>query len=103
MYKDLLPIGSIVQLRDMERRVMICGRVVCRSGEDKIYDYIACVYPEGIMGGEELTFFDRDAIEGVFFIGSQDQDELTFRQEVLGKLGELTVVNGEIRQKEQTQ
>ncbi len=96
MYKDLMPIGSIVRLKGGERRVMICGRVLCRSGEERIYDYTACPYPQGIIGSDEMYFFDRDAIEEVFFIGFQDPEELHFRKDVLNQLGELTVVDGKI-------
>ena len=36
----------------------------------------------------------------VFFIGLQDQEELEFRSEVLGKLGELEIRDGQIVNKE---
>ena len=100
MYKDLMPIGSIVRLREGERRVMICGRILTRSGEDKIYDYVACLYPQGMLGSDNLFFFNRDAIEEVYFIGFQDQEEMQFRKGVLDKLGDLTVVDGQIVSKE---
>ena len=83
MYKDLLPIGSVVRLDAGERNVMICGRIVVPEGTDKIYDYAGCVYPEGISSNEDLVFF-------------QDTDELTYRAEVLDELGELAVVDGEV-------
>lgn len=100
MYKDLMPIGSIVRLKGGERRVMICGRILCREGEDRIYDYTACPYPQGIIGSSEMYFFDRDAIEEVYFIGFQDSEELHFRRDVLNNLGELTVVDGQIVSKQ---
>lgn len=100
MYKDLMPIGSIVRLHGGDRRIMICGRVVCRNGEDTIYDYVACLYPQGITSSDDMYFFNRDAIEDVFFIGFQDQEEIQFRTGILDNLGELTVVNGQIVTKE---
>ncbi len=98
MYKDLMPIGSIVRLIGGTHRVMICGRIVCKAGEDKVYDYVACLYPEGMTNSEEMFFFNRDAIEAVFFIGFQDEDELKFRQ-ALNQLGELEAVDGKIVKK----
>ena len=80
---------------------MICGRVVCKSGSDEIYDYVSCLYPQGILGDDSLFFFNRDAIEELFFIGFQDQEEMTFRKGVLDTLGELQVVDGQIVQKDQ--
>lgn len=100
MYKDLLPLGSVVLLKDGNKRVMVCNRVQTREGEDKIYDYAACLYPEGIAASDGLFFFDHDAIAKVFFIGFQDEEELYFHQEVLEKLGELEVRDGQIVSKE---
>lgn len=99
MYKDLLPIGSVVLLKGGNKRVMICGRIQTRAGEEKVYDYSACYFPEGIVDPTNMFFFDRDAIDVIFFIGCQDEEELRFRHEVLDTLGELEVRDGQIVQK----
>ncbi len=91
MYENLLPIGSVVLLKGGNKRVMICGRIQARAGEKKVYDYSACWFPEGIMNPKEMFFFDHDAIQTLFFIGLQDEEELAFRAETLGSLGELYV------------
>ena len=75
---------------------MIIGRVQARAGEDKIYDYSACMYPEGMIGGETTCFFVRDAVDTVYFIGFQDPDEMKFRHHVLDQLGELEIKDGKI-------
>ena len=49
MYKDLLPIGSIIRIKGGEKNLMICGRIMTRTGSDEIYDYVGCLYPEGIV------------------------------------------------------
>lgn len=95
MYKDLMPIGSIVRIKGGERRVMVCGRVVSNSLDNEIYDYTACIYPQGITS-PEMYFFNRDAIDEVFFIGFQDSEEFEYRKGVLDNLGELEVVDGQI-------
>ena len=95
-YKGLLPIGSVVKLAGFDRDFMVCGRVVVATGEDKIYDYVGFIYPEGIGTGDDLVFFDRDNIESVQFIGYQDEFELMYRTQILDDLGELAYVNGEI-------
>jgi hypothetical protein len=101
MYKDLLPIGSVVLLKGGEKRIMICGRIQAKTGDDQtIYDYSACLYPQGMLGSSNMFFFNRDAIEQVFFIGFQDSEELNFRHEVLDKLGELEIKDGTIVPKE---
>lgn len=101
MYKNLLPIGSVVLLKGGNKRVMICGRIQTRAGSNEIYDYSACYFPEGIVDPKGMFFFNRDAIEMVFFIGLQDKEELDFRASVLDRLGELEVRDGKIVNKGQ--
>ena len=40
MYTDLLTIGSIVKIKGAKRDLMICGRVVARTGSEEVYDYV---------------------------------------------------------------
>lgn len=95
MQRDLLPIGSVVLLKGGEKRIMICGRIQTKAGEDMIYDYSACYFPEGIVDPKQMFFFNNDAIERIFFIGFQDPEELTY-QEMLRNLGELKIEGGKI-------
>lgn len=98
MYKDLLPIGSVVNVDDGDGGIslMICSRIVAASDEDVIYDYGAVPYPQGFIDTDNIYMFNRDAIENVLFIGCQNEVETAFREQVLDKLGELKIVNGEI-------
>lgn len=96
MYENLLPIGSVVLLKGGNKRIMICGRIQAKDGENVIYDYSACYYPEGIIDPESMFFFNRDAIEKIYFIGFQDNEELEFRDKVLNRLGKLEIKDGAI-------
>jgi len=96
MYKNLLPIGSVVLIKGGNKRVMICSRIQTRTGEAKIYDYSGCYYPEGIIDPNEVFFFNHDSIDITYFIGFQDTEELEFRHNILDKLGELEVKDGRI-------
>lgn len=100
MYKHLLPIGSVVLLKGGDKRVMICGRIQSRTGDDKIYDYSSCYYPEGIVGPDSLFFFNHDGIEKIYFLGLQDEEEMLFHSSVLDQLGELEIKDGQIVEKE---
>lgn len=100
MYKNMLPLGTVVLLKEGQKRLMICGRIITRAGEEKIYDYCGCYYPEGIVNTKSMYFFDKEAIDRVFFLGYKDLEEQNYNQGVLGKLGELTVEDGKIVQKE---
>ncbi len=96
MYKDLLPIGSVVLLKEAKTRLMITGRIIASEKNDKIYDYSGCIYPLGITDNEGFYFFNRDDIERVYFIGFQDEEELAFREDILSQLGELKIKDGQI-------
>ena len=96
MYKDMLPIGSVVVLKGGNVKLMITGRILSDDKQREIFDYVGCIYPIGITADDEQYFFNRENIERVCFIGYQDEDELSFRAEVLDKLGKLTIKDGEI-------
>ncbi|MCR4746520.1 MAG: DUF4176 domain-containing protein, partial [Lachnospiraceae bacterium] len=96
MYKNMYPIGTIIRVIGAERFMMITGRIVTAEGDDTVYDYCGCLYPEGITGADSMFFFNRDAIDQVYFIGFQDAQEIQFKTEFLNKLGKVEVVNGEL-------
>lgn len=98
MNRNLLPIGSVVLLKEGTKRLMIIGRIQTKSGDDTIYDYSGCLYPEGIIDPASIYFFDNDAIDRVFFLGFQDEEELAYN-EALDALGELEVRDGVIVEK----
>jgi hypothetical protein len=78
-----LPIGSIVLLKGGTKRIMIYGRQQKELKSDKVWDYIACLYPEGNLNEEYMYLFNHDQIEKVFFIGFQDEEEIEFVNETL--------------------
>lgn len=47
--KDLLPIGSVVTLKEGTKRLMIIGRLQQNVRTKKVYDYAGCLWPEGYM------------------------------------------------------
>ena len=78
--KTCLPIGSVVLLKDGKKRVMVYGRKVKANGEEKVYDYLGCLYPEGALNSKNVILFDHEQIQMVYFIGFQDLEEIAFRQ-----------------------
>ena len=98
--EEFLPIGSVVLLKGGNKRIMICGRIQAQAGTDIIYDYSACYYPEGIIDTSSMFFFNRDAIETVYYRGYEDQEELDYRSNVLDQLGELEIRDGVIVSKD---
>lgn len=77
--KKYLPIGSVVLLKDSKKRIMIMGVKQKQAGSEKVWDYCACLYPEGILDPEKLYLFDEEQIERLYFIGFQDGEGLAFQ------------------------
>lgn len=84
MFEGLLPIGTVVLLKNSQKRVMIIGVVQkqLKDGEPVIWDYSACLYPEGYMGPDKTFLFNHDQIERVFAVGYQDQEQFAFKEKV---------------------
>ena len=75
---ELLPIGSIVLLEGAEKKLMIFGVGQTQLEENKDFDYIGVVYPEGNMGeGSQFLFYHSD-IEEIVFRGYEDEERDNF-------------------------
>ena len=84
--KDLLPIGSVVLLRDGEKRLMISGIMQSdASGDGQEYDYLGVLYPEGHIGEQFQYLFNHEDIQEIFFRGFEDEQ----RRDFLEKLANL--------------
>ena len=80
--KKYLPIGSGVWLKESQKRIMIVGVKQKQVDSEKVWDYSACLYPEGIIDPEKLYLFDTEQIERLYFIGFQDGEGLEFLQKL---------------------
>lgn len=85
----LLPIGSIVLLKESNKKIMIYGRLQKSFQSGKLYDYIACCYPEGNIDPNKSILFNHEDIECVYFIGFQDKEEIEYGKLVDEKYNEL--------------
>lgn len=69
---DLLPVGSIVLLKNARKRLAIIGVYQVNPNENKIYDYIGVPYPEGFLNTANNYVFNRTDIDEVVFTGYTD-------------------------------
>ena len=81
--RDLLPAGSIVRLKDGEKRLMIVG-IMQRDdgGRGKDYDYLGVLYPEGHLGEEYQYLFNHEDINEVIFRGFEDAERAAFLEKL---------------------
>ena len=78
-YEKYLPIGSVVLMQGAKKRVMITGYDV-KSPEsgDKIWDYIGCMWPEGVISSDKNLLFDHKNIQTIYAIGYSDDEQKKF-------------------------
>lgn len=79
MTRNILPIGTVVLLKDSSKKVMITGFFQRTSDEpDKLWDYAGCIFPEGYVGGDKVFLFNHEQICKIFMVGYQDEEQFGF-------------------------
>ncbi|MED0978473.1 DUF4176 domain-containing protein [Bacillus paramycoides] len=87
MNSQLLPIGSIVILKEGTKKLMIFRRKQqVETDEVRKFDYMGCPYPEGYLNPDFTYLFNHDDIQEVVSTGYEDQEERTFQENVLSKI-----------------
>ncbi|MCR5556405.1 MAG: DUF4176 domain-containing protein [Butyrivibrio sp.] len=75
MKKDLLPIGTVVVLKESEGRVMISGYLpVTDSDGTYVWDYSGFRFPIGYVNDKEVYCFDHEQIDAVIQYGFKDYE-----------------------------
>ena len=80
----LLPLGSIVVLKDGEKKLMIYGRGQIAADSKEEFDYVACLWPEGILNEDFIYLFNDSDIDTVFHLGYSDAEDLAFLEVLAG-------------------
>jgi hypothetical protein len=89
MKERFLPIGTVVLLKGGKKEIMITSycifpnNVQIKNGQEikpekKIYEYGACIYPEGILDSNTICAFNHDQIEKICYM----RYETTIQQEL---------------------
>ena len=70
-----LSIGSVVLLKGAKKRIMVVGfAATSEETKDKVFDYIGCLYPEGIIDSSKNLLFDHDQIDKIYALGYKDEE-----------------------------
>ena len=80
--KELLPIGSVIWLKEAKKPLMIFGVKQSNMDTNEEYDYIGVFYPEGNMGTETQFLFQHKDIEKVVFRGYEDESRIEFLEQL---------------------
>lgn len=82
-HEKFLPIGSVVILKGAKKRLMIHGyATIDMNKKDKVYDYVGCMYPEGIISSDQSLLFNHEDIDNVFFLGYRDEEGEEFNKKL---------------------
>ena len=79
LFKDLLPIGSVVLLKGGSKKLMISGLKPTKESQPvAVYDYIGVLYPEGFISNEYNFLFNHEDINDVVFTGYNNPERESF-------------------------
>lgn len=80
---DVLPIGSIIYLKEGTEKLMILSRGPLIEDEEDgtpiLFDYSGCFYPEG-LDAENVFYFNQENISEIVFEGYSDEEEERFQK-----------------------
>ena len=86
MVSGILPIGTVVLLKESTKRVMIIGvlqkALAEEEGKQVLYDYSGVYYPEGYMGPDKTFLFNSSQIDKVYAVGYQDEEQFAFKEKI---------------------
>ena len=74
--EKFLPLGSVVTLKNTDKKIMVIGYLISTPSKgQKIFDYMGCLYPEGVIAPDKNIIFDHSDIEQVYAIGYSDDSQ----------------------------
>lgn len=95
-FKKYLPLGSVVLMKDAKKRVMIIGFAAKGSGAgDRLFDYVGCLYPEGLVSSDKNLLFDHKDIGQIYALGYVDDEWKTVEPKIHELVGKLLNKNSE--------
>lgn len=88
---NVLPIGSVVRLKNEIIKLMILNRAPLYNKDGVIgyFDYSGCIYPTGSIE-EGAYFFNHENIEEIYFEGYKNVQEEQFLEKYEKKLENIS-------------
>lgn len=81
MNDKYLPVGSVVTLKEATKKLMIIGYLPM-SEDNKVFDYNACTFPEGVLDPDKTLAFNHDKIATIDYVGLANEEYKTFNEQV---------------------
>ncbi|MTW86057.1 DUF4176 domain-containing protein [Virgibacillus dakarensis] len=98
---ELLPLGSVVKLKNGEQKIMITVRLPLYNNKGTIgyFHYGACLFPNGQVD-QKTYFFNNSDIEEIFFKGYIDELEEDFQKKYQEEIKNIQYPQLELVQQE---
>lgn len=89
-----LPIGTVCILKNAKKRVMVTGFAAKgKETGDKMFDYIGCLYPEGVISSDKNLLFNHDQIDKIFYMGYVDEEQKELMNKLKSYLAKTTATD----------
>ncbi len=86
---SLLPIGTVVTLKESDQEYMIVGMGQELEGkEGVVYDYTAVPWPQGYLEADKCVLFNRDKIDKTLFTGYETELQQKISEEITKAIDE---------------
>lgn len=82
MQEKYLPIGTVVMLNGGTKRLMITGFCAVTTEKKEVFDYVGCLYPEGVVISNQSALFNHDQIKEIYSVGYSDEEEKEFKKKL---------------------
>ncbi len=81
--REYLPIGSVVLLKNARKKLVIIGiKQIVQGEEEKKFDYMGLLYPEGYLTQELTYMFNHEDITDVIFRGYHNPEREQYLENV---------------------
>ena len=78
----ILPFGTVVSLKNSNKKLCIIGVNQIPVNSNKMYDYCACLHPYGYLNPEDIFLFNKEKIEKIYFYGYYDEQLKDFYEDL---------------------
>ncbi|MBQ8132334.1 MAG: DUF4176 domain-containing protein [Bacilli bacterium] len=85
----MLPLGSVLRLKGAKQNVVVIGYAVVEEGDVKVWDYLGCPYPTGVISSDQNLLFNIEEIDRVIFFGYSAEEDKKYRSALVQNLKKI--------------
>ncbi len=78
----VLPIGTIVTLKNATKRILIVGYLAQENGSNELFDYSGVPFPEGLIDSKKILLFNHKQIATIDHFSVNDEETKMFLTKV---------------------